>query len=406
MTAENAGDMREIAAAETAQARAARPDEAEAVLEILSLAFGLDQDAARPIFYADPYYDLFCKRVLTRPGTGIVSCLTLVPAQVRIGGVPVAAVGVAGVATRPAFQRRGNAAALLSATLPALRTEIGSPLALLHPISAPFYQRLGWEYVSRQVLWLSAPASLPQYAESSQIRPATERDWPAIHSLHDMLTRSGTGSFQRDSRRRRLLEATASGREALVFEEAGEITGYVVWERHDVLHLLEMLGRTDTARRGLVGFVACQPDALVEWAASPALLEGFGLPAAGLPLAPGVMLRLVDLEAALSAVHPAHYAPILAEYSAALTLHARDTRCPWNTRPLRLTPDGVCPTTPTDGPWLRAGIRILARLYFGDLLPSQAAAENLLGVDSPQTLALADHLFPRREPYVAPLDQF
>ena len=385
--------------------RAARPEDAEAVLEILCLAFGLDTEAARPIFYGDPYYDLSLKRVLSLPGAGPVSCLTVVPTQLRIGGTLVPAAGVAGVATRPAFQRRGHAAALLAATVPALYAALGFPVALLHPVSAPLYRRFGWEYASRHVRWLSAPSSLPPSAEAACVRPVSDADWPAIYALHDAETRTGTGAFARDTRRWQLVRLPVSGREAFVYEQQGGITGYGISERHDVLHLLELAGQTEDARRGLVGFLARLPDALIEWSASPALLDRFSLSWAGLPLDPGVMLRIVDLEAALSLLHPAHFAPILAELGTALSIHADDDLCPQNTRPLRLAADGVFPAGGRDGSWLRADIRTLARLYLGDLLPSEAAA-HALTVDSPKTLSLADRLFPRREPYVAPLDQF
>ena len=402
--------MTETIRAETTRAetiRAARPEDAEAVLEILGLAFGLDIAAARPIFYSDPYYDLSHKRVLSLPGVGIVSCLTLVPTVLRIGGVPVRAGGIAGVATRPAFQRRGYAGALLAATVPALCTEFGFPISLLHPVSAAFYQRFGWEHASRHIRWLSALSSLPQHAEANGVRPAAAEDWPAIYRLHEQLTRTDTGAFQRDRPRWQLIQMTVPGRETFVYDCQGEIRGYAVWERHDVLHLLEMLGRTDDARRGLTGHLARQPDALVEWDASSALLHQFGLSSAGLTPEPGVMLRIIDLEAALSALHLPHYAPVLAELGAALTIQADDPLLQsQNTRPLRLTPEGIFPGTPTDDSWLHADIRILARLYLGDLMPSEAADANALSTDSPQTLALADRLFPRREPYVAPLDQF
>lgn len=389
----------------TGTVRAARSEEAEAVLETLCLAFGLDQAAARPLFYADPYYDLSGKRVLALPGVGVVSCLTLVPSQLRIGGAVVPAAGVAGVATRPAFQCRGYAASLLAETVPALRSE-GFAVSLLHPVSAPFYQELGWEYASRQVRWMSAPASLPDCAEADSVRPAQSGDWPAIEALHDTLTRTGTGSFQRDPRRWQLIQMPVPGREAFVYAHQGYITGYCLWDRHDVLHLLEMAGSTEDARRGMVGFLARQPDALVEWAASPSLLDQFGLPWAGLTPEPGVMLRIIDLEAALSLLHPVYFAPVLTALGTTLAIHAADALCPQNTRPLCLMADSVTPATTSDGPWLQADIRVMARLYFGDLLPSKAAAENLLTVDSPQTLHVADCLFPRREPYVAPLDQF
>lgn len=386
--------------------RAARPEEAEAVLETLCLAFGLDTDAARPLFYADPYYDLLLKRVLTLPGTGVVSCLTIVPARLRIGGVTIPAAGVAGVATRPAFQRRGHAATLLAAVVPVLYAELGFPLALLHPISAPFYERLGWEYASHSVRWLCPPSALARTVEADCVRPLTAGDWPAVHRLNDMLTAAGTGSFARDRRRERLLEMPVPGREAFVFEWGGEITGWCAWERHEVLHLLEMRGQTSDARRGLIGFLACQPDPVIEWMTAPAQLAAFGFSVLGLAPEPGVMLRIVDLEAALDALHPALYAPILSELGTTLTITAADPPCPQNTRPLRLTPDGIFPGIESSGPSIHTDIRVMARLYFGDLLPSDAAALGLLSADSPQTLALADRLFPLREPYVAPLDQF
>ena len=387
------------------EVRAARAEEAEAVLEVLSLAFGLDAAAARPLFYADPYFDLACKRVLTLPSAGVVSCLTVVPSLLRIGGAVVPAAGIAGVATRPAFQRRGHAAALLSATVPALWTELRCPVALLHPLSAPFYHKLGWEYGSRQVHWLSAPSSLLQSPRAGCVRPATLADWSALQSLHDTMTRRRTGAFQRDPRRWSLVHLPVPGRETYVYEHLGSVTGYCVWERQDVLHLLEMEAGTDDAQRGLIGFLARQPDALVEWSTSPALLAEFGLSGAGLALEPGVMLRITNLEAALMALHPFSFAPVLA-LGATLTIYAADPFCPQNTRPLRLSAERVSAAKGSDGPWLRASIGVLARLYFGDWLPSEAAAENALAADSPQTLAVADRLFPLRQPYVAPLDQF
>lgn len=385
-------------------ARAARPAEAEAVLETLCAAFDLNAEAARPIFYADPYYDLSHKRVLVTPPAGIVSCLTVVPALLRVGGVPVAAGGVAGVATRPECQRRGHAAALLEATVPALWDELGYPLSLLHPVSAPFYRRFGWETASRTVRWSAVPSALPRHLEAARIRPAAPADWPAIREIQAELTRAEAGACVRDDRRWRLIGLPVPGREAFVYCEGGLVLGYLVWERRDTLFLLETHGLTLAARRGLAGHLAFRPEPTVEWPASPALVEQSGLPGGG-PSEPGVMLRIVDLAAALAAVHPALYAPALAEAGRTLTVRATDTGRPANTRPLRLTPDGVAPGTGHDAAWLRADIRILAQLYLGYRSASEAAERGLVACDSPATLALADRLFPARQPHVAPLDQ-
>ena len=388
----------------TPVARGARPAEAEAVLETICAAFELNPNAARPIFYADPYYDLSHKRVLVTPPTGLVSCLTVVPALLRVGGVPVLAGGIAGVATRPECRRRGYAAALLEATVPALWSELGYPLSLLHPVAAPFYRRFGWETASRTLRWTAVPSSLPRHPEFASVRPAVPADWPAIHEIQADLTRAETGSSARDSRRWRLIGMPVPGREAFVSCERGRVLGYALWERRETLFLLEMHGRTPEARRGLVGHLAYQPEPTVEWPTSPALLERFGLSCTG-PFEPDVMLRIVDLAAALAAVHPALYASALTEVGQTLTIRATDMGHAANTRPQRLTPDGIVPGTGHDPSWLRADIRILAQLYLGYRTPTEASALGLVTCDSPQTLVLADRLFPARWPYVAPLDQ-
>ena len=384
--------------------RAAHPAEAEAVLETLCAAFALNADAARPIFYADPYYDLTHKRVLSAPSPGLVSCLTVVPALVRVGGVPVPAGGIAGVATHPKYQRRGYAAALLEATVPALWDELGYPLSLLYPLAAPFYRRFGWETASRAFRWSAVPSTLPKHPEAAHVRPAAPSDWPAIQAIQADLTHSETGVSVRDSRRWRLIGLPVPGREAFVYDEGGGAAGYLLWERRETLFLLEMHGRTPSARRGLVGSLARRPEPTVEWPTSPALLDCFGLPRSG-QSEPGVMLRIVDLAAALAAVHSALYAPTLAEAGRTLTVRATDTGRPANARLLRLTAGGIVPGTGHDAAWLRADIRILAQLYLGYRSASEAAEMGLVSCDSPVTLALADRLFPARFPYVAPLDQ-
>ena len=154
-----------------AEARAARPEEAEAVLQTIALAFDLNADAARPIYRADPYYDLSHKRVLVLPDDGLVSCLTVVPLSLRVGGVPVPCGGVAGVATRPDRQGRGHAGALVSATVPALWDELGYPLSLLHAASAPFYRRFAGKRPRRPGPGPPSPVRCPKPAPRPESAP-------------------------------------------------------------------------------------------------------------------------------------------------------------------------------------------------------------------------------------------
>jgi len=288
--------------------------------------------------------------------------------------------------------------------VPALWDELGYPLSLLHPVSAPFYRCFGWETASRALRWCAVPSSLPRHVEAARVRPALASDWPAIHLIQADLTYADTGASLRDMRRWRLIALPVPGREAFVYCESGLVLGYSLWERREGLFVLEMHGRTPDARLGLAGHLARQPEPTAEWPATPAVLERFGLPDGG-SSEPGVMLRIVDLAAALSAVHGPLYAPALAASGRTLTVRATDTGRPANTRPLRLTPSGVVPGTGHDAAWLRADIRILAQLYLGYRTPSEAAASGLVAYDSPATLALADLLFPARSPYIAPLDQ-
>ena len=388
-----------------AEVRAARPEEAEAVLQTIAAAFDLNADAARPIFRADPFYDLSHKRVLVFPGDGVVSCLTVVPLELRVGGVPVPCGGVAGVATRPERQGQGHAGALVSATVPALWDELGYPLSLLHAASAPFYRRFGWETATHTWPWAAVPASLPQPRASARVRPAADADWPALHRLQDKMTQTGTGACVRDSRRWRLIQLPLPGRETYVAEASGASVGYAILERGDVLTVLEMHGRTPDARQALLSFLARRPEPVVAWPASPMLLSAFRLPLPDAPPEPDAMFRIVDLHAALSAVHAALYAPALAERDSSLTLLVTDPLRPANEQPQRLTPDGPVPGSPSDHAWLKASIGTMAQLYLGYCLPSQTFASGDLDADSPGTLALADRLFPLRFPHVAPLDQ-
>jgi predicted acetyltransferase len=233
----------------------------------------------------------------------------------------------------------------------------------------------------------------------------TSKDWPLLAALHTELTRPGTGTCLRDSRRWALVRMNVPGREMYAYEDEGGVAGYILWERGETLEVLEMLGQMPSARRGLAGFLARQPGPVVRWSSSPALLAAFGFSAANAHAEPDIMLRPVNLEALLKALHAAHFCPVLAEKSASLTLCAFDALCPENARPLRLTPMGIEMGSPRDPHWLRADIQSLGPLLMGYSLPSDAHRQGLLTTDSTETLALADLLFPLRSPYVAPLDQ-
>src|SRR5205085_2632264 len=118
-------------------------EDLDAMLGLMCDAFGLPFAAARDLFYKDPYFDVERKRVLLLDGL-VVSCLTLVEADIWIGSALVRVGGIAGVATALEHREKGFASRLLLDSLPVLR-ERGCALSALFPYSYAFYSRLGWQ---------------------------------------------------------------------------------------------------------------------------------------------------------------------------------------------------------------------------------------------------------------------
>lgn len=396
--------------------RPACPSDAEPLLRVLCAAFGLDCEAARPLFYQDPYFDLSLKWVLATPQHGIVACLTVIPATLLVRGVPLRTGGIAGVATYPHHQRQGYASHLLSETVRTFAAGLRFPLSALFPYSDTFYRRLGWETAARTRRWTGTLAPGLDEALLQHFRPVcleTPQDKESLRELRAMLPTSQTGLCRRDDKRWRVLEMTTGAWEWHVFEAQDICSGSVAIERSSpppapiIIH--EMLAATDDARRGLLAFLSglsqgCTP---LSWATGQGRPAAFGLPAEGPGEAvdPGMMLRLVDLAAAARALHPA-LAPVLARTNRTLTIMASDMLCPQNNAPLRLTPHGVVAGSAGDPDLLRAPISAFAPIFSGDCLPSELAAQGQLQASSPDALSLADTLFPLTHPFIAPADQF
>jgi len=396
--------------------RAARPDDAEPLLRVLCAAFELDCEAARPLFYQDPYFDLSLKWVLATPQDGIVACLTVIPATLVIRGVPLRTGGIAGVATHPAFQRRGCASRLLAEIVRAFAGDLQFPVSALFPYSDTFYRRLGWETAARARRWTGTLTLCPDPALTQRLRPIcldSSHDLSLLRELRALLPTRQTGLCRRDGKRWRVLEMTTSAWEWHVFEAQDICSGYAAIQRpesaDDPIVIHEMLAATDDARRGLLTFLSglSQGRTPLAWATGQGQPAAFGLPAGGTCdfVDPGMMLRLVDLPAVLRALHPA-LAPVLARAARPLTLMASDALRPQNNAPLRLTLHGIAAGTATDPDWLRGPISAFAPVISGDCLPSELAAQGQLQASSPAALFLADALFPLTHPFIAPADQF
>jgi predicted acetyltransferase len=372
--------------------RSARADEAEETLGVLCAAFQLPLNAARPIFYGDPFYDLSHKRILRTPHDGIVSCFTVVPTQIRIGNAWVPMAGIAGVATLPQFQKQGCAGRLLAGSLPALADELGYPIAGLFAESEALYRQWGAETVTGAACRTMALPAAPALRGAQYVRLSDTADREgseAVCRIH-AAAHPRTGQFCREGRRWRLIEMVEGRRRILFQRPQDPISGYAYWEQNgDTVSLLEIVGPSEEAMEGLAAYVQQQPAQRLVW-----------------PTAPRMMLRIVDVSRALNAVWGENLAPLLADADAALTLHVLDPLRPENNLPVRLTPHGVERGQKDDRNAITLGIRAFAQIYFGFQISSEAAPAGELTASSPAALMLADTLFPRREAFISPLDHF
>ena len=121
------------------------PREAEEFLALLCLVFGLDQSRAREVFFTEPTYDLKRKWALFADGQ-MRTILTTSALTFGWGR----AIGIAGVATHPAWHGLGNGRRLLETVLERSEAQ-GEPSALLFAHRESLYARCGFQTVDEVV---------------------------------------------------------------------------------------------------------------------------------------------------------------------------------------------------------------------------------------------------------------
>jgi GNAT superfamily N-acetyltransferase len=117
--------------------------------------------------------------VLGRMDGKIVTQLGLLKREICVGVVLMPVGGVGGVATHPAWQRRGLSTALLQASAQFMQTELNVPFGLLNCAneSQPFYGRLGWKTVAAE-LWFIENEERRPLQTPVMILPLSNQDWP------------------------------------------------------------------------------------------------------------------------------------------------------------------------------------------------------------------------------------
>ena len=435
-------------------------NELDTVLQVMCAAFELPYEVARPIFYADPYFDAANKRVLRVNGQ-IVSCLTLTSAQCRVGKAVLSVAGIAGVATLPEHQRRGYASRLLLDALQTLR-ERGHGLAGLFPYDYGYYRRMGWETASIGCKYSIAPTMLPAYSETAAGDGDTQNTTEAgvtlpaalhhIEGMANVYRQCADGQAlwaERDGKRWKYVMDRVTGKYVSV-NFAETVEGYLLYdiqpgivqmgaaqrEQPPIIRVLELCAVTARAKRSLIAQLAAQRQVgRIEYVTTSRHLEAMGLlpgfcaaqieePLARIELAPDLMLRIVDFPRLLQTLRVNWDG-----FAGEIVLKLRDEVCEQISSSVRVIgngsglpqvmaasewptahdPNGRNPAgldSPPEMYQVEGDVRVWSQVVVGHCSGGDACAYGLLQASAPAAARLVELLFPARAPFLPAPDHF
>lgn len=260
------------------------------------------------------------------------------------GGRVVPASGVAGVAVAAEVRGTGLARTVLTRLLAGARDRGAVISTLFDTIPFP-YRRLGWEEVGALTQLALPTMALTVVKPTSDVtlRPATERDVPAIHELYRTVARSSAGMIERSGP---LFDQTPAQFLAdfhgvtVAVGATGAVDGYASWDRgpgYDAdgkVAVFDLIGVTPHATAALLsmlgGWMSAAPTVVLRVPDDDPALLMVASAAATVESRQPWMLRVVDVPGAVAARGwPRHL-------DLAVDLELVDDVCPWNAGRWRL----------------------------------------------------------------------
>lgn len=391
--------------------RGYREEDRASLGHVISLAFGgTDEEGER---YLDPEHNrrLDPELVYVAEEDGAPrATATVLPLEAYVDGAAVAMGGIAAVATHPAYRRKRLAGELMRSVLRGMR-ERGFYLSMLDPFAHAFYRRQGYELASESVAYDLSPAELPSSAEQSYLRDRREPDLPAMQRLLEAESaRHQLGARRSEARWRQILERkdhNSKDTETAIHERDGEVEGYLLYRQREtvgdkrILEARELAASTQRAREALLSFMAAYDSTAwrVRYSTPPGeplhpFLESSHVRAT---VEPGKMLRLVDVEGALSHLKRSVPRP--------LVLEVYDDAIPENEGAYTVG-EGNAVRGAAAPEKVTLDVRQLSQLYAGYLSAEQLYRRGMLAPGSEAALELLDAIFPEGDPWVFPLDHF
>ena len=111
----------------------------------------------------------------------LVTILGLLRREILVGTAKLWVVGVGGVATHPAWQKRGLSTRLLQASEAFMREKLPASFALLicGEGRLSFYERVGWRHVADDLFFMQDGKRYPIWDIPVMILPLSQLNWPA-----------------------------------------------------------------------------------------------------------------------------------------------------------------------------------------------------------------------------------
>ena len=354
------------------EVRTLGPDDVEAALVVRADAF------ANP---PDDVQRRVVRQRLERGGSSGISVdgrlagmLTVHPLAQFFGGRSVPMGGVASVAVPVEFRGRGIAPVLLGAAIESMR-DAGQVISTLHPATAGFYRRLGWELAGTFptcTLPIRSLASLPP-GEPERLRPAGPADLALLRETYARAAPERAGWIDRpewfwD-------HAFRTGREgytvlACEAPDGASVDGFALYTQTprpvvgydiEVSELVAVDATTAVTLWRAIGSFAAQAETVTTVGAVGALLP-FLLPDQDVreTFRGDWMTRLVDAPAAIAA---RGYEPAV---TASVHLDVRDPIAPWNEgRFVLQVGDGAATLAAGGTGEVQLGVHALSAIYTG-----------------------------------------
>ncbi len=246
--------------------------------------------------------------------------------------------GLSAVATPPEYRRRGLTERMLGETLEEYRNR-GLFVSALWAFSDPFYAQYGWE-TANQILQHEAPPSAFAFArehEAGSFFEAEPDDWEALHDV--LLTHGSSYELAIERTRewweKRVFAGWESDPYVYAWEDGRSVEGYVVYDVEETddgssqIQVRDFAYSSHRARLNLLRFFANHEDQIdsVKLVTHPEESLIDLVPDASKltsTLRSGPMVRLVDVEAGLSAIS---YPP---SFETRMTIRVRDSIADWN----------------------------------------------------------------------------